>query len=169
MSVGRICSRSTHLADYEESVQVAADRMKDENVGTLLVTDADRRPIGILTDRDVAVRVVAPGLDARRTKVGQVMSAHPRWVREESSIEEAVATMRSLAVRRLPVVDEGERLVGLVSVDDVLELVAEELGNLGRIVGSSHPGIGVPAVRPARRPAPAPTSGLERASTDLEC
>jgi signal-transduction protein with cAMP-binding, CBS, and nucleotidyltransferase domain len=170
MSVGRICSRCTHLAGPEESVLVAADRMKDENVGTLLVVDADRRPVGILTDRDLAVRVVAPGLDARATTVGQVMTAHPRWVGEETPIEDAVAAMRGLAVRRMPVVDGDGRLAGIVSVDDVLELVTEELGNLGRIVGASQPGAGVPATRPseARRRRPA-TAGLERASSDLEC
>ena len=169
MSVGRICSRTTHLTDPEESVQVAADRMKAENVGTLLAIDANRKPVGILTDRDIAVRVVAPGLDSRKTKVGQVMSAHPRWVSEGTPIEDAVTTMRGLAVRRLPVVDMDGRLAGIVSVDDVLELVAEELSNLGRIVGWSQPGITVPSAQSSRRRKPAPGAGLQRASSDLEC
>jgi len=167
MSVGRICSRTTHLADSEESVRVAAERMRAKNVGTLLVIDADRKPIGILTDRDLAVRVVAPGLDARKVRVGEVMSAHPRWVSEETPVEDAVATMRSLAVRRLPVVDKDGRLAGIVSVDDVLELVTEELGNLGRIFGWSQPGITIPATKPRRREPAA--AGLQRAGSDLEC
>lgn len=169
MSVGRICSRVTHLADRGESVQLAAERMKAENVGTLLVVDADRKPIGILTDRDLALRVVAGGLDARKTKVGDVMSAHPRWVSETAAIEDAVATMRGLAVRRLPVVDDAGRLVGIVSIDDVLELVTEELSDLGRIVGWSHPGVSVPAAVPARPKARPTAAGLQRASSDLEC
>lgn len=141
MSVGRICSRTVHLADRHESVQVAADRMRDEQVGTLLVVDEDHQPTGILTDRDIVVRVVALGMDARKTKVGEVMSAHPRWVTEETAIEDAVRMMRGLAVRRLPVVNQSRQLVGIISVDDVLELVTEELGNLGRIFGWSHPGV----------------------------
>ena len=168
MSVGRICSRSTHLADPEESAQVAADRMRAESVGTLIVIDANRVPVGIITDRDLVVRVMARGMDARRAKVGQVMSAHPRCVSEETPIEDAVATMRRLVVRRLPVVDEDGRLVGVVSIDDVLELVAEELGNLGRIAGSSYPGVAIPA-SPSRPKEPTADAGLRRASSDLEC
>ena len=170
MSIGRICSRATHLADLEESAQAAADRMQDQNVGTLVVVDPDRKPIGILTDRDLAVRVVAPALDARTTTVGQVMTSHPQWVREETPIEDAVATMRSLGIRRLPVVDGRERLVGIVSADDVLELLAQELENLGRIAGSSRPGSAMPATgpRPPKRPA-ASAEGLQRSAADLEC
>lgn len=170
MSAGRICSRSTYLADPEESVQVAADRMKDENVGTLVVLDADRKPVGILTDRDLAVRVVAAGLDARKAKVAQVMSAHPRQVSEETPIEDAVATMRGLGVRRLPVVDAAGRLAGILSVDDVLELLVEELSNLGRIAAASRAGAGVAATRTAGGPKrSAGPSGLQRSASDLEC
>lgn len=169
MSVGKVCSRTTHLADIEESVQVAADRMKEENVGTLVVIDGERKPVGILTDRDVAVRLVAPGLDARTTTVGQVMTAHPRYVSERTPIEDAVKLMRRLAVRRLPVVDRAGRLAGIVSIDDVLEFVTEELINLGRIVGSSRPGSNVPSTETSVREKPVPPEGLQRASADLEC
>lgn len=170
MSVGKICNRATHLAGPEESAQAAALRMKAENVGTLVVIDADRRPVGILTDRDLAVRVVAPDLESRETRVGDVMTAHPRWIPEWTPIEDAVATMRGLGVRRLPVVDEREHLVGVLSIDDVLASMTDEMGDLCRIVGASHPGIGVPATRPSRSQRPAPTgAGLERASSDLEC
>lgn len=169
MSVGNICTRSTHLAEPDESVQVAADRMKQENVGTLIILDGDGKPSGILTDRDLALRVVAEGLDARKTKVQEAMTAHPRWVTERTPIENAVALMRGLAVRRLPVVDRKERLIGIVSVDDVLELVTEELENLGRVVGWAHPGATLPAIKPRAKKAPESPSGLQRASSDLEC
>ena len=170
MTVGRICSRSTFLAYPDESVHVAADRMKDENVGTLLVIDNDKRPIGIVTDRDVVLRVVAPGLDSRATTVRQIMTSHPRCVQDGTPIEDAVNTMRTLGVRRLPVVDQNERLVGILSVDDVLELVTEELGQLGRVVGLSRPGASVPATtRTQTKPRRPAHAGLERASSDLQC
>lgn len=156
MSIGKICSREVHLADPEESAKAAADRMKDENVGTLLVVDRDGKPVGIVTDRDLALRVVAPALDPRTTPVRQIMTSHPRCVQEMTPIEDAVVTMRSTGVRRLPVVDEGERLVGIVSADDVLELVTEELNSLGRIVGLSRPGSRLPVGRsPRARASPA--------------
>lgn len=169
MSVGKICSRTTHLAEPQESAQVAAERMKVENVGTLIVLDGARKPVGILTDRDLALRVVARGLDPRKTKVEEVMSAHPRWVSEGTAIEDAVETMRGLAVRRLPVVDAGQRLVGIVSLDDVLELVAEELGNLGKITAWVRPGNALPVAVPAPRKRAASAQGLQRAASDPEC
>jgi CBS domain-containing protein len=169
MTVGKFCSRTTHLAGSEESVQVAAERMKVENVGTLIVLDEARRPVGILTDRDLALRVVAPGLDPRRTNVAQAMSAHPRCVGEATAIEDAVETMRGLAVRRLPVVDAQQRLIGILSIDDVLELVAEELSNLGKITGWVRLGNSLPVAVPVPRKRLAPAQGLQRAASDPEC
>ena len=178
MSIGRICRRTTYLADPKETVRAAAERMAKENVGALVVVDAKKKPVGIVTDRDLALRVVAKGLDSARATVGDVMTSHPRWTSECTPIEDAVATMRTLGVRRLPVVDAKERLIGIVSVDDVLELVTEELTNLGRIVAWSRPGAVVPAREPAAKKAPAAKkqrakakagAGLERASPDLEC
>lgn len=169
MTIGRICSRHTYLADPDETALEAADRMRRENVGTLVVIDGRKKPIGILTDRDLAVRVLAPGKSPRDTKVGDVMTANPRTVSEKTPIEDAVGTMRSLAVRRLPVVDGRGKLAGIVSVDDVLELVTEELGNLGRIIGWSRPGVTVPTVRAARGKKAPELAGARRASSDLEC
>jgi CBS domain-containing protein len=169
MSVGRICSRNVFLAELRESAQAAAERMQLENVGTLIVLDAARKPIGILTDRDLALRVVAAGLDPRTIRVEQVMSAHPRSVSEGTAIEDAVETMRGLAVRRLPVVDAQQRLVGVVSIDDVLELVAEELGILGKITAWVRPGNALPVAVPAPRKRVAAAQGLQRAASDPEC
>jgi CBS domain-containing protein len=170
MSVGRICSRITYLADPDETAQVAAERMKQRNVGTLIVIDEERTAIGILTDRDLALRVVAPGHDPAQVSVAEVMTANPRWVEEATPIEDAVVIMRGMGVRRLPVVDAHERVVGIVSIDDVLELVTEELSSLGRIVGLSHPGGITPDEKPRSPRIDDPlTSGLERAAADLEC
>ena len=145
MSVGRICCREVHLAELQESVQAAAERMQQRNVGTLVVIDADRRPVGLLTDRDLALRVIVPGRDPRQTTVADVATTHPRTVSLETPIEDALAIMRDLGVRRLPVVGPEGRLVGLLSVDDVLGLLAEEMGSLGGILEHSAPGRVPPA------------------------
>ena len=163
MTVGRICTRTTHLADPHETVRTAARRMEDVNVGTLVVLDVNRRPIGIVTDRDLVLRCVARGLDPDETTVSQVMSAPPRCVVETAPIEDAMAILRRASVRRLPVVDDDGRLEGIVSVDDVVELLVEELEHLGRIVGCARP-----AETQARQGAPEP-AGLERSAADLEC
>jgi CBS domain-containing protein len=139
MTIGRICTREVDLADPDESVQVAANRMNARNVGTLVVIDEDKRPIGILTDRDLAVRVVGKGLDPGATAVSAIMSPAPDTVTENSAIEAAISTMRRLSHRRLPVVDDDGHLVGLISLDDILDLLSEEFTEIGKLVRKEGP------------------------------
>ena len=139
MSVGRICAREVDLAEPEESVQIAANRMHARNVGTLMVLDAESRPIGILTDRDLAVRVVGKGLDIFKTTVREVMSNTPTSVRDDTPIETALTQMRAGPFRRLPVVDEDGKLAGLISLDDILDLISEEFAEIGQLVRNEGP------------------------------
>lgn len=139
MSVGRICTRQVDLAETDESVQVAARRMNSRNVGTLMVVDKESRPVGIITDRDLALRVLAEGLDATQTLVRDVMSIAPECVREDLAIEMALCQMRAGPYRRLPVVDDQGKLVGLISLDDILDLLSEEFAEIGRIMRKESP------------------------------
>jgi CBS domain-containing protein len=139
MTIGRICSREVDTADPEEPVLAAAQRMAARGVGTLVVLDADKRPLGILTDRDLALRVVGVGRDARTTTVSEVMSADVHTAFEALPIEEALRLMRTQSVRRLVVVRRDGALVGLVSLDDVLALLAEELREIGGLLEQEDP------------------------------
>lgn len=139
MSVGQICVRDVDLADPNEAVQIAARRMNSRNVGTLMVLDIESRPIGILTDRDLAIRVVGKGLDPIETTVRDVMSKAPDCVRETTPIETALSHMRATPCRRLPVVDDDGKLVGLVSLDDILDLLSEEFSEIGQLVRHESP------------------------------
>lgn len=139
MSIGRICSREVDTADPDESVQTAAQRMHARKVGTLVVVDPDGKPIGMLTDRDLAVRVVAAGSDPSLTTVAEVMTPRPATEFLDAAIEDALRTMRSAHCRRIPVVDRGGRLTGLVSLDDVLELLSEEFQSIGRVIHDESP------------------------------
>lgn len=139
MTVGRICTRSVDLADRDESVQVAASRMNTRNVGTLVVNDDDKRPIGILTDRDLTIRVVAKGLDPTSTSVESVMSPSPDCITEDAVIETAITLMRRGSHRRLLVVDDEGKLVGLLSLDDILDLLSEEFVEIGKLVREESP------------------------------
>lgn len=139
MTVGRICVRDVDLADEDESVQVAAARMTARNVGTLVVCDDARRPTGILTDRDVALKVVGRALDPFTTRVADVMTHAPQTVQEDTPIEQALAVMRRGPFRRLPVVDASGALVGLLSLDDILSLLAEEFGQIGSLLWRESP------------------------------
>ena len=134
MSIGRICCRDVHLAEATESVAMAAMRMRNQQVGTLVVLDDEKRPIGIITDRDLAVRVMAAGKDPHASSVGEVMTRSPQTVGEEAPIEDVLAQMSELGIRRMVVVDEEYRLAGIVSLDDVLALLGEEIGRIGRLL-----------------------------------
>lgn len=139
MAVGRICVREVDLADINESAQVAAQRMHDRNVGTLVVANAQRKPIGIVTDRDLAVRVVAKGRNPVEATVGEVMTTDLKTVGEQTSLEDALHVMRSGPFRRVPVTDAGGTLIGLLSVDDVLDLLRQEFNEIGRLLERESP------------------------------
>ena len=138
MSAGQICSREVDIANYDESVLDAARRMRDRQVGALVIVDG-MTPVGVLTDRDLTVRVLAAGLDPPATRVSQVMTPSPTTIREDESIQTGLGYMRSGRFRRLPVVGHDGRLVGILALDDVLELVAEELADIGHLLKRESP------------------------------
>ncbi|MCA9140008.1 MAG: CBS domain-containing protein [Planctomycetales bacterium] len=140
MSIGRICTRTVDVAAPDETTQTAAERMKSRKVGTLVVVDNQQRPIGIVTDRDLAVCVVAQGLDPRTTEIETVMSKVPESVTEDTPIESALAIMRRGCHRRLPVVDDDDQLLGLVTLDDILTLLSEEFQEIGQLLQKESPG-----------------------------
>ena len=139
MTVGRICRRDVDLVDPDATARMAAQRMASRNVGSLLVVDGGRHVLGVITDRDLALRLVAQGLDPHLTRVSELMTPHPDTVGEQTSVEDALAVMRSRGVRRLPVLGAGGTLAGVVSVDDVLVLLADEFGELSRLIEHSSP------------------------------
>jgi CBS domain-containing protein len=125
--------------------------MDSRSVGTLVVLDRDERPVGIVTDRDLALRVVGAGRDPLETLVSQVMTTSVHTAFEEMPIENALTLMRSQAVRRLLVVQKTGELIGIVTLDDVLELLAEELGEVGRLIRRESPRAVEPPARVGSR------------------
>lgn len=141
MSAGRICSRSVVIAGPYESVRDAARRMATNNVGCLLVLDDQEGLTGIVTDRDVAIRCVSAELDPATTPVSEIMTTPVEAVREETPIEEALGLMAAVGTRRVPVVDADDELVGILSLDDFLELLVEETQAIGRLLEKHEPTI----------------------------
>jgi CBS domain-containing protein len=139
MSAGRICVRSVDVAAMDETAMTVARRMHSRNVGLLVVVDKDQRPLGLVTDRDLVVRVMAAGRDPNQTLVSELMTRLPHSVGEETPIEEALGIMRCGPCRRLPVVGRDGRLVGILSLDDVLDLLSEEFADIGRLVRKESP------------------------------
>lgn len=168
MTVARICSREVAVASPTASLVAVAKVMRDRNVGTVVVVDATKRPVGIVTDRDLVTRVLAGGADAGASTVEAVMTRCPRTMPTSAAATEALACMRELGVRRLPVVGTRGELVGIVSVDDVLQSVAEELGSLSLVIAHSVGGTRLPR-QSGEGSRHGSTQVVARASGDPEC
>jgi CBS domain-containing protein len=139
MSVQDYCRRDACTATPEESIREAAKRMDARRVGCLVVVDDQQRPIGILTDRDIVMRVLRRRGDPDRIEVGAVMQRDPSLVQEDKPLDTAVRVMRRDTVRRIPVVDDAGRLVGILTSDDALQLLANELAGVAEAVRAQFP------------------------------
>ena len=131
MHIKEICSRVVVVAKPDTDLREAARLMRDHHVGALVVvegSDGTPRPIGIVTDRDIVVEVVAAsGVQPENLRVGDVMSSDLVVAGEHVGVFEAVDLMQDRGTRRLPVVDGEGRLVGIITLDDVLRMIAGEL------------------------------------------
>lgn len=137
MRVGEVCNREVVVVDRGASLLEAAHLMRSQHVGDVVVVeiqDGRSIPVGILTDRDIVVELIAEEVDLQKVAVGDVMSFELIIARESDGLFETVEHMRDRGVRRLPVVAENGGLEGILAVDDVLELLAEQLTALVRLV-----------------------------------
>jgi CBS domain-containing protein len=126
MKIHEIMTAHTRCVLPEQPVAEAAKLMRDLNVGSLPVCDNDRLA-GILTDRDIAVRVVAPGRDSAATSVRDAMSPGIVYVFDDDDVETAAHVMEKHQIRRLPVLNRAKRLVGIVSLGDISVRASAEL------------------------------------------
>ena len=116
--VGEIMTRSVAVVQQDDSLQQAAQKMKTLNVGSLPVCDGDAM-VGVVTDRDIAVRGVAAGMVPQESRVSDVMTADVRWCSESDGVEQAMELMGEAQVRRLAVLDENRKIVGVISLGDL--------------------------------------------------
>ncbi len=139
MTLQHVLQRDVDTALPSESTQTAAQRMSNRNVGMLVVVDDKAHPIGILTDRDLAISVVAAGKNPHYTLVREVMTAEPSCIPEDKSSDDALEVMRARGVRRLPVVNARGLLVGVISMDDVLHTLSVDLTTIAEVLDNSSP------------------------------
>ena len=133
MKLNDLFTRAVITAGPDEALAGIARRMQEYNVGTVVIVE-DRRPVGIITDRDLALALGARGLSPQ-APVREVMTRHVLAVPEDTGVFTATRFIQERKVRRLPVVDREDRLVGLVSLDDLLRWLARELSNLAEGIG----------------------------------
>lgn len=137
MSVATLARAEVVTASPDASATELARRMRDETVGCVVITEDDR-PVGLVTDRDLAVRLVADDHDPSSTTARDVMTEELTTVDVETGLFELTEAMEEGAVRRVPVVDDG-RLAGIITFDDVHGLLVDELDNLADVVEAESP------------------------------
>jgi len=133
MALDQVIRRPTETLPPTATCTECAAVMRAQNIGAIVVSQ-DGHPLGIVTDRDLVTRVLAEGRDPTSVKLGDIMSPDPAFLSDRRSIDEAVATMRELGVRRLPVVDDEGKLEGMLSMDDLLMLIAGQVRDLGETI-----------------------------------
>lgn len=138
MSVGYICNREVAVAEKGASIQEIANLMREYHVGNLVITEdreGIRIPIGIVTDRDIIIELIAQDIPLNSVTAGDVMSTRMVIANEKDEVNDAVKEMRLKGVRRMPVVNDQGALVGIVTLDDLIDLFAEQLRDLADLVG----------------------------------
>ena len=137
MRTDDVCTKEVVFVDRETTVRQAAQTMRERHVGDVVIVDSKvnpRKPVGILTDRDIVLSVVAPAIDPSIFTVGDVMGARLLTVRSAEDAFETVRQMRVRGVRRAPVVDDHGELCGVFSVDDFLGVMAQQRGEVANLI-----------------------------------
>ncbi|CAH1073769.1 CBS domain-containing protein [Candidatus Nitrotoga sp. 1052] len=137
MPVSEICNREVVVVERNDTALEAAKLMRQHHVGDVLVVEdrnGIRVPVGIVTDRDLIMEIMAPELDDTVITVGDIMTQELVTVKGSTGIFEAIQYMRQKAVRRLPIVNDSGGLIGILTLDDLLELLSEELLEIAKLV-----------------------------------
>lgn len=137
MSIKEFCSTHVVTAWEGNMVRDVARKMEEMNVGAVVITDSKSAPLGILTDRDIVVKVVSPGKDPASTAVSKVMTHHIATLKEDEDVMGATRIMAEHGVRRLPVVNSKGKVVGILSMDDLLMVLEREFNNLSRTISQN--------------------------------
>lgn len=138
MQVGELCSREVYLARKDEPLADAAHHMRKRHVGSLVVVESGAsapKPIGMVTDRDIVCGQLARGADLFCLTVEDVMTRDPMVIPETDGLSAAIKRLVARGVRRAPVVNDAGELVGIISFDDLVPAVAEQLGSIAQLIG----------------------------------
>jgi CBS domain-containing protein len=141
MSIARICQHDVDTVEAYESARTAAQRMATRSVGMLVVVDTRRRPIGVVTDRDIALRCAGEGRDPATTPVTEIQTPSPQVVSASTEVEDALTVMRTHGIRRLPVVNALGELAGVITLDDLVVSAADELWQMSHVIRRSSPAV----------------------------
>lgn len=141
MSIGEYCNRDVIIARKSATISEIAQLMREYHVGTVVIAKNDNGlniPIGIITDRDIVVEVIAAGVNLESVTASDIMSNEIHTVREINGLWETITHMKHHGVRRMPVINDEKVLVGIVSIDDLLEVLSDQMNELIKIISNEQ-------------------------------
>ena len=141
MSAGEYCNREVVVVSKSEPVSEAISLMRSHHVGDVVVVESTEKgmiPLGILTDRDIVLEILAEGVELDAVSIGDVMSYELTTVTQDTKLIDTIKLMRDDGVRRIPVVNQQGVLEGLLSMDDILELLAEQLTDIVGLINKEQ-------------------------------
>jgi len=136
MSLQKFCQRPVVTISPEQTIVEACQLLRDRNVGCLVAVDGEK-PCGMLTDRDIALKIIGEQKEFQRTKVRDIMTANPTCISVNKTVHELTALMHSHHVRRVPIVDGKDKVLGMVTLDDLLILLGQEMADIGQGVSGA--------------------------------
>ena len=130
MPITEYCTKHVITALGSQTVSDAAKQMQKKDVGSIVVLDTNKKPIGMVTDRDIVVKAVAKGKDLKSTLLKDIMSKHAVVLRQNQGIFETTKIMSEKGIRRIPVVDAKGKLAGIICLDDLIMMFGQEVSNI---------------------------------------
>ncbi|MBF8302296.1 MAG: hypothetical protein HW396_577 [Candidatus Dadabacteria bacterium] len=138
MSLGNMCRKEIVCVNLGTNVKEAAKFMEEKNVGSIIVVGGGK-PVGIVTDRDILLRVVNKGLDPEKSSVDDVMTKEIVTLKEGMGLFEALEQVKGKGIRRFPIVDARGNLKGIMTLDDIIYLLGKEMADVASIIEREGP------------------------------
>lgn len=134
MSIKNLAKHKVISVNLEMNVDEIAKIMKEHNIGNVVVVNEDNKPMGIITDRDIIIKVIADGINPAEIQAGYIMTSNILVLDEYTPIQQVLEMMSAKGVRRAPIINSYGILVGIISADDLAILIAEELETYGKLL-----------------------------------
>lgn len=139
MGVVECCREQVVAVSLDTPATDVARTMGEKNVGSVVIISGDNRPLGILTDRDLAVRVMAQGTNPGEVRAEEIMTRNVVTFQDSMGIYEAIQKMTDAGIRRMPVVDNAGKLIGIVTMDDIVRMLGEEMAAIAKNIEKQSP------------------------------
>lgn len=139
MLCAEYCNREVVITTSDDSVRHAAKLMRLHHVGDVVVVEGPvNKPVGLLTDRDMVVEILAEDINPDKITVGDIMSDRITTIGEDKSVLDALKLMRLRGIRRIPVVDNRGGLCGILTLDDIIDIISEQILDVDHIINKEQ-------------------------------